>query len=769
MKKAKNKYALDDDKNKKSEPGFLLFDLGRRSIARDLTVSLMLILILVEGFLLGYIYFRESRNKLREIENIADGYTEQLSEVLAVALWDYDEQQIAKIGESFAHTDLVVKIHIKNNNGHTLFKIEKKDNAGNRIRRSANIVYQKQIVGSIEVALSLHAYLKDLVIFRNTIIYILIGSLSVIFIATGLLLRIFMRKPLDMLRNGIDRVAQGDFSYGFDEIHHTELAEIAKRFNSMAAKIKTREKALQQSEQKYRLLAENVSDIIWVIDLTERKLTYVSSSATHLLGYSPDEALNISFEELLTPSAYQYAMDTFAAELPLQKTDRHSIRTQTLDLEIICKNGTLIPTESIIRFIRDDLDKPISILGVTRDMTERKQAERERKELEDKLQRASKMEALGTLAGGVAHDLNNILTGLVSYPEMLLMNLPEDSPMRRSVNIIKKSGERAAAVVQDLLTLARRGVAITEFVNLNMLINEYLISPEFTILKQQLAKVEVVRQLDKKLLDIKGSPVHLSKSVMNLMNNACEALTDNGKIVIATENRYIDTPVRGHDDVREGDYVVLSVTDNGSGIAQTDIEKIFEPFYTKKKMGRSGTGLGMAVVWGTVKDHHGYIDVQSTVNQGSCFTLYFPATHRKEAIRAESAAADWRGKGETILVIDDVEEQREIADMMLTQLGYSVKTVSSGEEAVKYMQNNSADLLVLDMIMEPGIDGLETFRRITKRHKNQKAIISSGFAESERVRETRRLGAGRYLKKPYLLEKLGMAVRTELDKKRDEK
>ncbi|MDM8543094.1 response regulator [Desulfococcaceae bacterium HSG9] len=767
MKPAENKYTLDNDKNKKSEHGFHLFDLRRRSIARDLTVSLMLILILVEGFLLGYIYFRESRNKLRKIEKIAADYTEQLSEILAVPLWDYDDQQIAKIGEGFAHTDLVAKIHIKNGNGHTIFKIEKGDNAGSRTRRSASVVYQKQIVGSVEVALSLHAYLKDLVIFRNTIIYILIGSLVVIFIVTGLLLRIFMRKPLDMLRNGIDRVAQGDFSYSFDEIRHTELAEIAKRFNSMAAEIQSREKALQQSERKYRLLAENVTDIIWVINLTERKLAYVSPSVTHVLGYSPEDAVNLTLQEVLAPSAYRYAMDMLAAELPLQKAERHLIRTHQLDLEITRKNGTLIPTESLIRFIRDDSDKPVNILGVTRDMTERQQAENERKELEAKLQRASKMEALGTLAGGVAHDLNNILTGLVSYPEMLLMNLPEDSPMRRSVNIIKKSGERAAAVVQDLLTLARRGVAITEFVNLNTLVNEYLISPEFAILKQQHTKVEVVRLLEKKLLDIKGSPVHLSKSVMNLMNNACEALTDNGKIVISTENSYIDTPVHGYDDVCEGDYVVLTVTDNGSGIAQTDIEKIFEPFYTKKKMGRSGTGLGMAVVWGTVKDHSGYIDVQSTVNQGSCFTLYLPATHRKEAIQAESAAADWRGKGETILVVDDVEEQREIADLMLTQLGYSVNTASSGEEAVEYMQNNSADLLILDMIMDPGIDGLETFRRIIKRHKNQRAIIASGFAESDRVREAHRLGAGEYLKKPYLLEKLGMAVRNELDKKKD--
>ena len=182
-------------------------------------------------------------------------------------------------------------------------------------------------------------------------------------------------------------------------------------------------------------------------------------------------------------------------------------------------------------------------------------------------------------------------------------------------------------------------------------------------------------------------------------------------------------------------------------------------------MGRSGTGLGMAVVWGTVKDHKGYINVQSTEGKGTTFTLYFPIT-RKEVSRDKSLISieDYMGKGESILVVDDVEEQREIAYRILKKLGYSVTSVSSGEEAIDYMKNNSADLLILDMIMDPGIDGLDTYKQILELHLGQKAIIASGFSETNRVKEAQRLGAGAYVKKPHILEKIGLAVRTELDK-----
>jgi CheY-like chemotaxis protein/two-component sensor histidine kinase len=373
------------------------------------------------------------------------------------------------------------------------------------------------------------------------------------------------------------------------------------------------------------------------------------------------------------------------------------------------------------------------------------------------------MKTLGTLAGGVAHDLNNILGGLVSYPELLLMDLPKKSPLRKPILTIKKSGEKAATIVQDLLTLARRGVSTMEVANLNDIISEYLKSPEYEKLKIFHPDVRLKTNLEEDLLNILGSPVHLSKTIMNLVSNAAEAMSIGGKISISTENRYIDRPIKGYDNVDEGDYITLTVSDTGTGICPEDMEKIFEPFYTKKVMGRSGTGLGMAVVWGTVKDHRGYIDVKSAKGKGTTFTLYFPVS-RKELDKDKPllSIADYMGKGESVLVVDDVAEQRDIASRILKRLSYSVRTVSSGEEAVDYMKDNSADLLLLDMIMEPGIDGYETYKKILKFHPSQKAIIVSGFSETKRVKEAQRLGAGTYVNKPYLLEKIGLAVRDEL-------
>jgi CheY-like chemotaxis protein len=227
----------------------------------------------------------------------------------------------------------------------------------------------------------------------------------------------------------------------------------------------------------------------------------------------------------------------------------------------------------------------------------------------------------------------------------------------------------------------------------------------------------------------------------------------------------MDKVKNGFDEIDKGDYTTLTIKDTGIGISTEDMERIFEPFYTKKTMGRSGTGLGMAVVWGAVKDHRGYIDIRSTEGKGTIITLYFPVTRKVFSQEAEMASIqDFMGRGESILVVDDIKEQRQIAAEMLEKLGYSVTTMSSGEKAVKYLQDHTTDLLVLDMIMEPGMDGLDTYKKILEINPAQKSIIASGYSESARVKKAQHWGAGTYVKKPYLLEKIGRAIRTELDR-----
>jgi len=421
------------------------------------------------------------------------------------------------------------------------------------------------------------------------------------------------------------------------------------------------------------------------------------------------------------------------------------------------KDGTLREFETRISPVRDSSGEIINFVSVNRDVTQEVA-------LAAKLQRAQKMEALGLLAGGVAHDLNNVLSGIVSYPELILESLPEDSKLKKPIETMQASGHRAAAIVQDLLTVAR-GVAITkEPLNLNDLIGDYLNSPEFNKLKHFHPSVTVKTNLDSDLFNVSGSSVHIRKVVMNLVSNASEAIEGRGNVTISTMNRYVDRPLKGYDEVTIGEYAVLFVSNVGSGISPVDLERIFEPFYTKKVLGKSGTGLGLAVVWNVVQDHKGYINVASDEN-GTKFELYFPIT--REEISGKDLAIpieDFKGDGETILVVDDVESQREIACTMLDTLGYKAKAVSSGEEAVEYLTEHTVDLILLDMIMDPGINGRETYEQIIKIHPNQKAIIASGFAETDDVKESQKLGAGKYLKKPLTLEKMGIAVRDELKK-----
>jgi signal transduction histidine kinase/ActR/RegA family two-component response regulator len=412
--------------------------------------------------------------------------------------------------------------------------------------------------------------------------------------------------------------------------------------------------------------------------------------------------------------------------------------------------------------VKNSKGAPVKAYGVNQDITGWKLAQKKLRESEEKLARSKKMESLGLLASGVAHDLNNVLSGIVSYPELLLLDLPADSKLRKPIKTIQESGNKAVAIVQDLLTIARGAATAKEPLNLNMIINEYLDSPEFNDLKRYHPEVKFKTVLESGLFNFSGSLIHIKKVIMNLVSNASEAIEKGGTVAISTSNQYIDMPVSKYEDVNTGEYVVLTISDDGPGISPENLDRIFEPFFTKKVMGKSGTGLGLTVVWNTVQDHSGYIDVKSDKN-GTKFELYFPITREETISKASSVSFDdLKGNGELVLVVDDVRSQREISCRMLDSLGYRHVAVPSGEEAIEYLQNNKVDMILLDMIMSPGMSGRETYEEIVKIHPGQKAVIISGYTETEDVVAIQKLGAGKYVKKPFTLETLGLGIKNEL-------
>ncbi len=392
------------------------------------------------------------------------------------------------------------------------------------------------------------------------------------------------------------------------------------------------------------------------------------------------------------------------------------------------------------------------------------QTHQEKSDLQNQVHQFQKMEPMGLLVCSVAHDLNNILSGVVSYPEILLKDPELNGKHRELLTETLASGQRAVAVVSDLLTISRGVTSQKVPLDLNTLVRDFLSSSECCELQKAHPAVAVRTDLDATPALITGSALHIRKALMNLVVNAVEAVTGEGSIRIHTGQRQLSVPHSGYIHIPAGDYVVLSVSDTGEGISPADIGKIFEPFYTRKMMGRSGTGLGLAVVWNAVQDHGGYIDVISGPH-GTEFRLYFAATHRTAAQPSAGAGRvpeDYQGHGETILVIDDEETQRDIACRMLDLLGYRTAAVESGEAALVYLEDRPVDLLVLDMYMKQGMSGPETYEKIRQIHPRQKAIIASGYAEDQAVRRAQAAGAGAFLSKPYTMETVGLAIRKEL-------
>ncbi len=508
------------------------------------------------------------------------------------------------------------------------------------------------------------------------------------------------------------------------------------------------EEKLKASERRFQQLSESTWEGIIIYE--EGRILQVNPQLCEMFGYSEGELLGKSVVSVL--------LDRSSIKSMHLKSDTDVIGP--FEASGIRRDGSRIPVEIRIKHI--EYSGRIVQVAAIRDVTNWKQALEKQLALQKELAHAQRLESLGRMAGLVAHDLSNIISGIIIYPELLLLDLDEQFKYRKEIEGIRDAGKRAAEIISDLLTVARGANSKQEISNLNTVVSDYLESVEYRELCSRYPDIRLETDFDPQLLNLHCSLVHITKSVMNLVNNAAEAMGGQGRILIRSRNCNLVTPYKGYETIAPGEYVVLTVQDDGPGIPESALPRIFEPFYSQKKLGRSGSGLGLAVVWNSVHDHGGYVDLESSA-KGTCFSLYFPATH--EPVRCDSqeiSLEECQGSGENILIVDDQQSQREIAQSLLARLGYQPHVVKSGEEAVEFIKRQPVDLVLLDLVMDPGINGCETYRQIIKHVPQQKAIMTSGYSSIKEIDKARELGINQFIKKPYSLQELGRVLKIEI-------
>ena len=383
--------------------------------------------------------------------------------------------------------------------------------------------------------------------------------------------------------------------------------------------------------------------------------------------------------------------------------------------------------------------------------------------IEARIARAERLETAGTVAGQIAHDFNNLLTPLLAYPELIRRELPDGSPALEHLAVVERTASDMSHLTQQLLSLSRRGQLGQDVFSLNDLVQETL-----SLLQPAMpACVTVDLCLANYLLSVKGSRDQMQRVLQNLGRNALDAMPNGGTLRVQTENQYLDKPFGQYDSIHVGEYVKVSVSDTGMGIPMAILDKIFDPFFTTKRASKQrGSGLGLSIVHGIVKDHGGYVDLITSEGRGTTFFVYLPICRDNVAAPSRHESLLPHGS-ESVLVVDDDDHQVQVLVNLLQTLGYQAKGVTSGTDALRQFRQKALhfDLVMLDMIMENGLDGLATFIKLRQIAADQRVILMSGFTKaSNLVRKAQQLGAGPYLHKPLTIERIANAVRKVLDR-----
>ena len=563
---------------------------------------------------------------------------------------------------------------------------------------------------------------------------------------------------LELSRSDLEK-AMGAVRKARDELEQRveeRTAELTKTNEQLKQEIverKQAEEALRRSENLLRMLINATNEAIISIS-QDGLITIFNPAAEEMFGRKREEMIGQPLD-LLMPEDYrnrhqQYVKSYFAKGKPNKAIGR------IIELPGLRSDGNVFYMEISLSAGKHG-DKQF-IIAVARDITERKQVEEERENLEAQFQQAQKMEAIGTLAGGIAHDFNNLLMGIQGNISLMLLQMDSTNPYYKRLQSIEKQVESGANLTSRLLGYARKGKYEVKPVDLNKLVEET--SDTFGRTRKQ---ITIHRELADDLFAVDADSWQIEQVLLNLFVNAADAMPDGGDLFLKTMNA-------AHKDMRvklykqqPGNYVVLTVTDTGTGMDKETMERVFDPFFTTKEMDR-GTGLGLASAYGIIRSHGGYIDVESKKGRGATFSVYLPASQKKVRKVVETARRVIETTG-TVLLVDDEEVILEVAKDLLEAMGYRLLTANNGEEAVEVYRKNrdDIDIVVLDMVM-PTMGGGEAYDRMKEINPDIKVLLSSGYSIDGEATEILKRGCNGFIQKPFKIEQLSRAIREVLGK-----
>ncbi|HUV50559.1 MAG TPA: PAS domain S-box protein [Anaerolineae bacterium] len=564
----------------------------------------------------------------------------------------------------------------------------------------------------------------------------------------------------------MESIAVGDAEGNFNQIR-TAITDITERKQAeeelrkhryhLEELVKDRTESLRESEEKFREVVETFVDGVISVD-SQMKVGVWNKGAERIFGYTEEEMTGQSLMKIV-PERYKKEMEKGFVEF--RKSGLGPVIGKALELQGVRKDGTEIPVELSVSS-RKKNETHIAT-AIVRDITKRKHAEEEKKKLEEQFRQSQKMEAIGTLAGGVAHDFNNLLTVIIGYAKLALMDVIKDESLREKIEEIKKAGDRAASLTRQLLAFSRKQIITPRVLDLN----ELLTGIEKMLGRLIGEDVELLTILEPALWQVEVDPGQMEQVIMNMTINAKDAISHGGRLTIETANTDLDENhfhKHGIEGEKSGHYVMLAVSDTGIGMDKENREHIFEPFFTTKEVGK-GTGLGLSTVYGIVKQNNGFIWVYSEPGQGSTFKIYLPRTEGDaDSEEKQQLPVIELDGSETILIVEDDDGLRKFTQEVLLLHGYKVLDAENGEDALRVSEAHEGPihLMITDVVM-PKMGGKELSEKLQLFYPRMKVVYMSGYTDNAIVEHGVLAPGLNFLQKPFTPESLARKVRQVLD------